>query len=78
MIEPNLQRPMRKQMDTYGAAVRQIAADYDAILVRTQAALDTALVSTTPKDWADDAIHPNAPGHAIIALAGLQAIGFEV
>jgi lysophospholipase L1-like esterase len=78
MIEPDQNRPMRKQMDTYAAAVRQLAADHDAILVRTQAAFDTALASTTPTDWADDHIHPNAPGHAIIGLAFLKAIAFEV
>ncbi|MEO7912410.1 MAG: SGNH/GDSL hydrolase family protein [Roseiflexaceae bacterium] len=78
MIEPDQNRPMRRQMDTYGAAVRQIAADYDAVLVRSQAAFDTALASTTPNGWADDSIHPNPPGHAIIGLAFLKAIGFDL
>ncbi len=78
MIEPDQNQPMRRQMDTYGAAVRQVAAEYDAVLVRTQAAFDTALASTTPNDWADDYIHPNAPGHAIIGLAFLKAVGFDL
>jgi lysophospholipase L1-like esterase len=78
MIEPDQNRPMRRQMDTYAAAVRQVADEYDAILVRTQAAFDAALACTTPKDWADDQIHPNAPGHAIIGLAFLKAIAFDI
>jgi lysophospholipase L1-like esterase len=78
MIEPDRTRPMRRQMDSYGAAVRQIAAEYDAILVRTQAAFDTALASSTPDDWADDQIHPNAAGHAVIALSLLKAIAFAL
>jgi len=78
MIETDQNRPMRQHMDTYGAAVRQVAADYNAILVHTQAAFDAALASTTPKDWAEDHIHPNAPGHAIIGLAFLKAIAFDL
>lgn len=78
MIEPDRTQPMRHQMDAYGAAVRQLAADYGAVLVRTQAAFDAALAHTTPADWAADQIHPNAPGHALIALAFLQAIEFNM
>jgi lysophospholipase L1-like esterase len=77
MIEPDRIRPMRRQMDSYGAVVRHIAADYDALLVRTQAAFDAALATTTPQAWAEDQIHPNAPGHAIIGLAFLKAIEFD-
>lgn len=78
MIEPNQSQPMRHQMDMYGAVVRELAAEYDAILVRTQLAFDVALASTTPQDWADDQIHPNLAGHAVIALAFLRAIEFEL
>jgi lysophospholipase L1-like esterase len=78
MIEPDQAQPMRRQMDSYGAAVRQIAADYGALLVRTQAAFDAALATTTPQEWAEDQIHPNAPGHAIIGLAFLKAIEFDI
>lgn len=78
IIEPSPEQPMRREMDRYGAVVQAIAADYDAILVRTQAAFDTALQHTTPADWAQDRVHPNLPGHAIIALAWLRAVGFSV
>lgn len=78
MIEPDHMEPMRAQMDQYGAAVREIAATYGATLVRTQEAFDIALQHSTPRDWADDQIHPNQPGHAIIALAFLRAVGFEL
>lgn len=78
MIEPNRTDLMRRQMDQYGNVVRRLAAEYDAILVDTQAAFDTALAHTIPQDWADDQIHPNSAGHAIITLALLRAIGFAV
>ncbi len=78
MIEPDRTSPMRNEMDCFGAAVGQLAAEFDAVLVRTQSAFDTVLEHTTPADWADDQIHPGAPGHAVIALAFLRAIGFEL
>ena len=78
MIEPDTTQPMRAQMDTYGEALRQLAAEYGTLLVRTQAAFDHALSSTTPGDWADDRIHPNTAGHAIIALSFLREVGFAV
>jgi lysophospholipase L1-like esterase len=78
MIEPDRSNRMRSEMDRFSAAVRQLAAEFDAILVRTQTAFDVVLEHTTPGDWAEDQIHPNAPGHAVIALAFLRAVGFEL
>lgn len=78
MIEPDRAHPMRAQMDRYGAAVRELAETHEAVLVRTQAAFDAALLHSRPADWADDQIHPGGPGHAVIALAFLRAIGFEL
>lgn len=78
MIEPDLAHPMRAEMDRYGAAVRVLAEERGAVLVRTQAAFDEVLAHTTPQDWAADQIHPNLPGHAVIALAFLRAIGIEL
>jgi lysophospholipase L1-like esterase len=46
--------------------------------VRTQDAFDVALETTTHRDWADDQIHPNGPGHAIIAQAFLKAIDWQL
>lgn len=76
MIEPDRAHPMRAMMDRYGAMVRALAPAYDAVLVDTQAAFDLALRTTPPSHWADDQIHPSGPGHAIIALALLAAVGF--
>jgi lysophospholipase L1-like esterase len=77
MIEPDRANPMRAQMDTYGQAARKLAEEFGAVNVRTQEAFDAALETTTPDHWANDRIHPNLEGHAIIALAFLRAIGWE-
>jgi lysophospholipase L1-like esterase len=74
MIEPDRTNPMRAQMDAYGEVARRLAGEFGAVHVATQAAIDTALASSVPDDWADDQVHPNLEGHAVIALAFLRAI----
>lgn len=78
VIESDRSQPMRNRMDLYGAAVRQLAQEFDAVPVPTQAAFDKALEHTRPEDWAADKVHPNPPGHAVIALAFLRSVGFEL
>jgi len=78
IIDADRTNPMRVQMDEYGAVARQLAVEFDAVQVHTQAAFDEALQTTAPEDWADDRIHPNLEGHAVIALAYLKAIGWDL
>jgi len=75
LIEPDRDDPQRAQSDRYGAVVRKLAGDFDAVAVDTQEAFDRVLVHTTSTDWADDRVHPNLPGHAVLAQAFLSAIG---
>jgi lysophospholipase L1-like esterase len=75
LIEPDRAEPQRAQSDLYGAVVRRLAGELDAVLVDTQEAFDRVLVHTAPTDWADDRVHPNLPGHAVIAQAFLRVIG---
>lgn len=77
LIEPDRADPMRQMMDAYGAAVRQVAAEYQALLVDTQAAFDAALQHLTPQSLADDRIHPNLPGHMILARTFLNSLDFS-
>ncbi len=78
VIEADPADPMRAQMDRYGLVARKLAAEFGAVNVQTQAAFDRVLETTTPGDWADDRIHPNLAGHAVIAQAFLRAIGWEL
>ncbi|MDQ3654449.1 MAG: SGNH/GDSL hydrolase family protein [Chloroflexota bacterium] len=78
VIEGDTSDPMRTQMDRYGLVVRKLAGEFGAVNVKTQAAFNRALETTTPGDWADDRIHPNLAGHAVIAQAFLRAIGWEL
>ncbi len=76
-MEENREDPMRATMDRYGAAVKEIAKKYGAILVDTQAAFDEYLRYYHPVSITWDRIHPNVLGHTILARAFLNAVGFE-
>lgn len=76
-IEPNRADGMRAMMDDFGAVVRQLADTYDALLVDTQAAFDTALQHLHPMTLAWDRVHPTRAGHMILTRAFLRAIGYE-
>ncbi len=73
-IEPNRADPMRAMMDRYGEAVRQLAGQYQAILVDTQAAFECILMEVHPMALASDRVHPNPVGHMVLARAFLQAM----
>ncbi len=76
-IELNSEDPMRKLMDAYGAAVREIATRHNTLYVDTQAAFDEFLVHRPSQSLCGDRVHPNDTGHAILARAFLNAVGFE-
>ena len=78
LIEPDSTDPQRAASDRYGLVVRQLAEEFGAANIRTQEAFDTVLKSSEPTDWAADRIHPNLPGHAVIAQAFLRALGWTL
>ncbi|MDR1145953.1 MAG: SGNH/GDSL hydrolase family protein [Verrucomicrobiales bacterium] len=77
LIEPNRREPMRRMMDEYGAAVRELAAKYDAIFVDVQAEFDRLLQHLHPMSIAWDRVHPDVVGETLIARAFLRAVDFE-
>ncbi len=74
LIESDHGDPQYVMTAEYAAVVRTLAADFGARHVAVQAAFDRVLASTTPADWADDRIHPNLAGHAVIARAFLETL----
>lgn len=74
-IEPDRDEPQRAASDRYAQVMARLATELDALLVDTQAAFNRALEVTTSAAWAEDRVHPNLPGHAILAQAYLDVIG---
>jgi lysophospholipase L1-like esterase len=73
-IEPREDDPMRKMMDEYGKAVKEIAEKYNTVFVDTQAAMNnvTKYIPTAALAW--DRVHPNVRGHMTLAKAFMDAV----
>jgi lysophospholipase L1-like esterase len=78
MIETDRNKPVRKQLDAYGAIVTALAGELFVPVVKVQDAFDNVLKYTTPTFWSDDQFHPNGPGHAVIAQAFLKVVGYTL
>ncbi|MEK5058595.1 SGNH/GDSL hydrolase family protein [Paenibacillus shunpengii] len=76
-LEPSVEDPMRSTMDLYGAAVKRVAEEYDAVFVDTQAAYEPIWKQLYPGAIAWDRVHPNHTGHMVLARAFLNSIGFD-
>ncbi len=76
-IESNREDAMRREMERYGAVVKELASKYDAIFVDVQATFDRMLAHTHSGAIAWDRVHPTQAGHMAIARAFLQAVGFS-
>ena len=76
-IQPDRSDPMRILMDRFGAAMREIAEENRAIFVDTQAVFDRAMKIINPMTLAEDRIHVNLLGHAIMARAFLDGVEFK-
>ena len=76
-IEANRADPMRAMMDEYSAVVAQLASEFDAIFVDTQAAYDHYLTYRPTQSLCGDRIHPNQSGHMLMARAFLAAVQFK-
>lgn len=76
-IEPNPEDAMRRAMDVYGQAVKEIAAKHGAVLVDVQAALEPLLAHRYPASLAWDRVHLDLTGHMAIARAFLEGVGFS-
>jgi lysophospholipase L1-like esterase len=76
VIEPERNDPFRALMDQYLPVVHKLAEQFGAILIRTQSAFDEALAAQPATYWAADRVHPDLPGHAVIARAWLRGVGY--
>jgi lysophospholipase L1-like esterase len=76
VIEADRADQFRLLIDQYLPVVHRLAEQFGAILIRTQAAFDEALAQQPASFWADDRVHPNLPGHAVIARAFLRGVGY--
>ncbi len=77
LVEKDRTDPLRREAEARNAAMRDVAAELGAPFVDAQAAFDVALAHEPAAIWAGDRIHPEQPGHALLALTFLQTIGWD-
>jgi len=77
-LDSSFQDPLRSALLEYADAVRELASEYDCILVDTQAVFDEALQQVHACRLSDDSVHPKPAGHMILAKAWLNAVGFSL
>lgn len=76
-LESNEKDAMRSTMDEYGAIVRRVAEDNGCLFVDTQAAFNEVLKELYSATLAWDRVHPSQAGHAVLARAFLNKVGFQ-
>ena len=76
-IEEDVAAPHDWPIDEYNAVIHKLAEEFDAILVRVNAAYDRAVAARPGFSWTSgDGVHPLAVGHALMALTFLDAVGW--
>ncbi|NLY30717.1 MAG: SGNH/GDSL hydrolase family protein [Firmicutes bacterium] len=71
---PPDRRAWRPDLNPRIEVVRQLAAEYSAILVPLDGLFAAACTKAEPAFWADDGVHPTLAGHGLIAKAWLEAV----
>ena len=61
-----------REVDLRREVVRQLAGQYGAACIDTQALFDQAAAGSRPEDWAADGVHPTPAGHWLLAQAWLR------
>ena len=74
-IEPNREEPMRCRMDEFCCVMKEVAQQYGALFIDTQAAFDRLVPRYYhPSALAWDRVHPTLSGHLLLAEACFEAL----
>jgi lysophospholipase L1-like esterase len=72
---PDDRRAWREDLDPKLAVVRQLAREFNALLIPLDGIFASACTQQPPAFWAADGVHPSSAGHALIAKSWLEAVG---
>ncbi|NMO95112.1 SGNH/GDSL hydrolase family protein [Paenibacillus lemnae] len=74
---PEDRRGWREDLDPKITAVRDLAAEFGALLVPLDGLFNAAAARREPAYWAYDGVHPTPAGHALIARAWMDTMGIR-
>ncbi|MCY4402837.1 MAG: SGNH/GDSL hydrolase family protein [Candidatus Poribacteria bacterium] len=76
-IEEDVENPRPLAVDAYNVCIHQLAKEFEARLIRTNDAFDSAVAARPGALWTTkDGVHPNAEGHTLMALEFLKLAGW--
>lgn len=76
VVEVSSVDAIREHVEAYAARAREIAVDVGARYVAAQDLFDKLSRASSPP-LSEDRVHPTARGHAVLALAVLESIGWS-
>lgn len=71
---PEDRRAWREDLEPRIEVIRDLAEDYDALLVPLDRIFQDACTRREPAFWAADGVHPTPAGHGLIAQSWLNAV----
>jgi lysophospholipase L1-like esterase len=77
MFEINRDEPMFVMLREYDAVIQKIAQEFDQPFIDCQSCVDNILKYQHPYMFTMDRVHPNLPGHMILAKCFLDAVRFD-
>ncbi|WP_019640517.1 SGNH/GDSL hydrolase family protein [Paenibacillus fonticola] len=72
---PEDRKSWREDLDPKIQVIRQLAYEYEALLVPLDGLFAAACSKAEPSFWAGDGVHPSPAGHELIAEAWLRTCG---
>jgi lysophospholipase L1-like esterase len=64
----------KHEIDLRREVVASLAAEFDAVLVKTQEMFESSCVETGPEYWLWDGVHPTPAGHQLLSQAWLSSV----
>jgi len=71
---PDDRKAWREDLDPKIHVVRELAREFEAILVPLDGIFAAAAARREPAFWAPDGVHPSPAGHALMARSWLEAV----
>ncbi|MCY4570660.1 MAG: SGNH/GDSL hydrolase family protein [Candidatus Poribacteria bacterium] len=72
-IAEDVDTPRPLDVDAYNASIHRLAEEFDARLIPTSTAFESAVAARPGALWTtQDGVHPNAEGHTLMALEFLK------
>jgi len=77
MFEINKEEPMFVMLREYDLVIQEVAEEFGQPFIDCQSRVDDVLKYQHPFMFTTDRVHPNLPGHMILAKSFLDAVGLD-